>query len=397
MKQYKVLWFDDEYDTLDLLKEQATINGINHIGFTNAEQGIIDLEKNYRKYDAVIIDGLFYRKQGQAGDVKTDSALADVFQKLDNLKDKKIIPSFILSGQASFTKELNLFANHYKENKVYDKQNENDLKELWRDIKAEATLQDDTQIRHQFNEVFNNCDALDISFDYQHYIITILKSIKYNEAIDEMLYFAQLRKIVELLFRKTERVGLLHSNCIKNGEVNLSESSLFLAGQPTKYINVKCAKSHFPTIIAESVKNIIFITGAAVHTEDENVKQAKVSIEDLRKTNKTPFLIYSLVFQLMDIINWVKKYIDENPDKEKNQLLWETSSISILEGEWIKGEVIRIADNGYGTFQPSTGGKTLSVIPAKVKELSLCTTQQIEIITKIDNTGKILIESIRVV
>ena len=396
MKQYKVLWFDDEYDTLDLLKEQATINGINHIGFTNAEQGTVDLEKNYKKYDAVIIDGLFYRKQGQSGDVKTDSALADVFQKLDNLKHKKIIPSFILSGQASFTKELNLFANHYKENKVYDKQNEKDLEELWRDIKAEADLQDDTQIRHQFNEVFNSCEALNISFEYQHYIISILKSIKYNNGIDEMLYFAQLRKIIELLFRKTEKAGLLHSSCIKNGEVNLSESSLFLSGQPTKYSNVKCIKSHFPTIIAESVKNIIFITGAAVHTEDEDMKKAKVSIEDLRKTNKTPFLLYSLVFQLMDIINWVKKYIDEHPDKEKNQLHWETTKISVLEGQWIQGEITRIAENGYGTFQPATGGKTLSVIPAKVKEFSLCTTQEIEVITKIDNTGKTLIENIRV-
>ncbi len=397
MKQYKVLWFDDEYETLDLLKEQATINGINHIGFTNAEQGIFDLEKNYRKYDAVIIDGLFYRKQGQSGDVKTDSALADVFQKLDHLNDRKIIPSFILSGQASFTKESNPFANHYKENKVYDKQSEKDLEELWTNIKAESDLLDDTQIRHQFNEVFNSCDALDISFDYQYYIITILKSIKYNNGMDEMLYFAQLRKIIELLFRKTEKAGLLHSSCIKNGEVNLSESSLFLSGQPTKYSNVKCIQSHFPTIIAENVKNIIFITGAAVHTEDEDVKKAKVSIEDLRKTNKTPFLLYSLVFQLIDIISWVRKYIDENADKEKNQALWETTNISIPEVEWIKGEVIRIADNGYGTFQPSTGGKTLSVIPAKVKELSLCTTQQIEVITKIDNTGKTLIENIRVV
>ena len=279
---------------------------------------------------------------------------------------------------------------------LFNKQNEKDLEELWRDIKAEADLQDETQIRHQFNEVFNSCEALNISFEYQDYVISILKSIKYNNGIDEMLYFAQLRKIIELLFRKTEKAGLLHSSCIKKGEVNLSESSLFLSGHPTKYSNVKCIKSHFPTIIAENVKNIIFITGAAVHTEDENVKQAKVSIEDLRKTNKTPFLIYSLVFQLMDIINWVKKYIDENPDKEKNQLLWETTSISVLEGEWIQGEITRIADNGYGTFHPATGGKTLSVIPAKVKEFNLCTTQKIQVTTKIENTGKTLIENIRV-
>lgn len=396
MKTYNVIWFDDEYDSLEILKEQATINGINHFGFANAEQGILDLEKNYQKYDAVIIDGLFYRKAGQSGDVKTDSALADVFQKLDNLKDRKIIPSFILSGQASFTKELNPFAKHYKENKVYDKQNETDLELLWRDIKAEADLMDDTQIRHQFNEVFNNCDSLCINDEYQHFIITILKSIKYNTRIDEMIYFAQLRKIIEVLFRRSEKAGLLHANCIKSGEVNLSESSLFLSGLPTRYTAVTCKKPHFPGIIAESVKRIIFITGAAVHTEDEDIKSAKISIEELRKTTKTPFLIYSLVFQLMDIINWFKKYIDENPDKEKNQLLWETLNSPVPDVEWIKGVVIRIAENGYGTFQPLGGGKALSILPMKVKEHNLSLNQAIEVTTKPDNTGtKILIEQIK--
>lgn len=398
MKQYKVIWFDDEYDTLDLLKEQASINGIQHTGFTNAADGIIELEKNFRLYDAVIVDGMFYNKPGQSGNSQKDTALAEVFRALDSFKDKKIIPSFILSGQISFTKEVNPFADLFKDNKVYDKLNDADKAELWADIKQEADAQEDTQVRHQFKEVFDSFENLGINSEYQNYIVDLIKGIKYNAPIDEMLYFAQLRKIMEFLFRKSEKAGLLHSRCIHSGEVNLSESSLFLAGRQTNRLGIICSVSHFPGIIAEYVRNIIFITGAAVHTEDEESKNAKLSVESLRKTNRTPFLIYSLVIQLMDVVIWFKNYLGDNTDIEKNKSLWQFTTPSAQEGDWIKGEITRIADNGYGTFQPSGGGKTLSVIPAKVKEFSLCIHQVVEVTTKSDNTGtKTLIENIRVV
>src|SRR5205085_5458452 len=134
----------------------------------------------------------------------------------------------------------------YKNNKVYDKLNDTDLLELWNDIKAESDTQEEAQIRHQFFEVFDSCKSSAINLEYQKFMIDILKSIKYNTVIDEMLYFAQLRKIIELLFRKAEKVGLLHSRCIQNGEVNLSESCRFLSGLQTKHLGVRCSKSHFP-------------------------------------------------------------------------------------------------------------------------------------------------------
>ncbi len=85
-------------------------------------------------------------------------------------------------------------------------------------------------------------------------------------------------------------------------------------------------------------------------------------------------------------------------DIEENKSLWESLTKSSDEGEWIKGEITRIAENGYGTFQPLNGGKTLSVIPAKVNEYKLSSQQVIEVITKVDNTGtKTFIENIRVV
>lgn len=100
----------------------------------------------------------------------------------------------------------------------------------------------------------------------------------------------------------------------------------------------------------------------------------------------------------MDVLIWFKKYTDENTDKEKNKTYWDTTTLITQSGQWIRGEIIRIADNGWGTFQPVDGSKTLSVLPFKVTALQLYPQQILEVTTKQDPTGtKTLIENIRVI
>jgi hypothetical protein len=55
----------------------------------------------------------------------------------------------------------------------------------------------------------------------------------------------------------------------------------------------------------------------------------------------------------------------------------------------------RIADNGYGTFQPENGGSTISIIPSKVKEYGLAQEQPIEVVIKTEG-NKNLIQEIRI-
>ncbi len=200
------------------------------------------------------------------------------------------------------------------------------------------------------------------------------------------------------MFRYANKIGLLHDNCIDGkgkGKVNLTESSLFMAGEPTKFLDVQCAIPHFNKIIIDAVKSVLFITGAASHTVDPEIK-TNINLVEYRKTVNTPYLLYSIAFQLMDILIWFKKYSDENPDILKNKSHWVALNTITASGDWMAGEIIRIAPNGYGTFQPSGGGSTLSIIPAKVVEFRLKEKQFIEVLTKLDSAGtKILIHEIR--
>ncbi|MBK7390180.1 MAG: hypothetical protein IPI23_14235 [Bacteroidetes bacterium] len=229
----------------------------------------------------------------------------------------KNLPWFILSGQICFTKEINRFADGF-DKKVYDKLNDDDLINLWQNLKEAADHEDDTIILNRFYKAFEVCNENYIGAEYQKTLLQILSSInKPNEQFDYDLYFTQIRIILEAMFRCAHKIGLLHDKCIDGkGKVNLTESSLFLAGEPTKFLEVKCSIAHFNKIIIDAVKSILFITGAASHTIDPEIKN-NINLVEYRKTVNSPFLLYSIAFQLMDILIWFKKYADENPNKEK--------------------------------------------------------------------------------
>src|SRR5690606_3365139 len=107
--------------------------------------------------------------------------------------------------------------------------------------------------------------------------------------------------------------------CISvQGKVNLTESSLFLAGEETKHLKVKSQKKHFPKIIASQVKDILFTTGGNAHTVDTALERND-ELMQYRKILRTPNLLFSLTFQLLDIIIWFNEYLKINSDIESNK------------------------------------------------------------------------------
>lgn len=369
MKRYRVIWFDDEYKTLNIIREKAFVNGIDLIGFDNSKEGIDELEKHIEKYDAAISDGLFYKNPGQSGDSVTDKALFEVGLALDRLCERKKLPWFILSGQDKFTKEKNSYADAFKDNKVYDKLNEDDLVGLWGIIKIDADKQPETQIRHEYSKVFEVCTDKYIGEDASKPLMRILGSFKDSMLLfDDELYFTQIRIILENIFRAANRFGLLHDKCLEGGKVNLTESSLFLSGENTKHLDVSCEKSHFTKIVSDLVKSILFITGAASHTVDADIKK-NINLIEYRKTISTPYLLYSLTFQLIDIMIWFKSYADDNQDIALNKSYWLPKTVI---GMLTEGKVINYkAEKGFAFFQPDGSGENTFIPPHLVANHSL--------------------------
>jgi hypothetical protein len=397
--KYNVLWFEDQCKDANLqeIADKAFDKySIILNGYESAEEGLKVLDNDFEFIDAVLLDAQFHLKKDDVSGTEDLKGLRQVWNKIIQLEAKGIvIPKFILSGQTRYNND-ETFIDTYGE--FYSKLVPDDLNRLFSDIVKVANCRSETQIRHEYSEVFEVCVELKLSNEIQKTLLQILKSIKEPlKTFDDELYFNQIRIILESIFRAANRVGLLHDKCIPGGKVNLTESALFLSGEQTKHLEVKCKMSHFTKIISDNVKTMLHITGAASHTVDPNIKN-NINLSEYRKLINTPYLLYSLTFQLMDILIWFKKYIDENPDKEVNINYWSTIKVhpTINDNEWIKGSIIRIAENGYGTIQPENDGKKISIIPSLVKENKFVEGETVYVKTKFDQTGmKIQIKELK--
>ena len=312
MKKYKVLWFDDEFETLDIIKEEGKLNGILLFGYNNASEGIEELRIHIEDYDAVIVDGKFYDKPGQSGDALNDQALFNVGVTLESLRDKKKIPWFILSGQISFTKEKNRYADGFKDNKVYDKTVDEDINSLWKDLKNEADKQFDTQLRHKYQRVLDICTEIYIGEEAGRKLFNAIKIIESDsEVLDTEDFFNSVRKVIEKLFVSFNKIGILPDDIIRqNGWLN--NSSKFLCGSHPYY---KIKDEFIPPTISFVLKHIMLIIQDASHSEGS----LSLKIEDHVRMVSSSNLYKSVVYQLFDIILWFKLFSDKHPDVEFNK------------------------------------------------------------------------------
>lgn len=182
---YKVLWFEDEHETLEDIKDDFKVQDINLYGFANAENGLEVLLDNPKHYDAVLLDGLFFKSSKDSGSDVSEEAFGNVAKALLTLKAQGIVlPWFIYSGQKSFVKDNNTLVNVFKDEsyasgKVFDKNNDKDLIELCSKIKEAADKQPITRVRQEFSEAFQAFELGILEKRHEHLLLDIL--VSYHE------------------------------------------------------------------------------------------------------------------------------------------------------------------------------------------------------------------------
>lgn len=369
-KRYNILWIDDEHDDDALLPfiVQAEEQGIILNGYGNFKDGFQNLENNLNHYDGVLLDALFFFDNNS--ETPNKKGLGASIAKLNELKNRKVFNPFVLSGQPTFTEKENdiLEANNLK---CYNKKNPEDVKELLVNIKKEADTQIDLQIKHENQTLFEVLKEYPDSA--RDTFISIFKGLKgFNNQFDDQLYFTQLRIILETMFRMANAYGILHDKCIQgNGEqVNLSESSLFLSGLDTNHLKVRSSATHFPKIIANNVKNIIHVTGAASHTSTVDVTQ-NIHIQAYRNAINTPYLLYSLALQLMDTLIWFDRYCKVNNDIATNKSYWQDIDTDQFGNKFVIDVITNIAGSGWGIVLINNGTKQIGIHKDEVARLKL--------------------------
>lgn len=316
MALYKVLWIDDEPEKQEAFFEFAELNDIVLTNFKTSRTGIIELEKRINFYDAVILDAKVFNESED--EVAKLTGLHNSIKEINRLSAIRVIPYFVFSGQPDVI-DNEAIQELLGDLKIYRKGSDNDA--LLSDVKEAADKQIETQIRHDHKKVFDAVEGFDP--EVSKTLLKILIAIKTGDNnFDDQQQFTQIRIILEWLFRNANKFGLLHDNCLPKGQVNLTDSSLFLSGMDTKHCGVRSSIRHFPKLIADAVKNILFITGGASHTTEIDATVV-ANIQEYRKTINTPYLLFNLTFQLMDIIIWFHNYSALNSNVDDNRKHWE--------------------------------------------------------------------------
>lgn len=362
----QVLWVDDEYkaDFVSFAEQE----GIDIHYQKSAVEGKAELLRNCSHYHAVILDAKgILNPEDKTTDLKGLALLRD---HLMANSASHYLPFFIFTGQPGYQTNEDFrdsYGNFYTKGK--------DEEHLMAAIKDAVQKKEEYIIHQKYSKVFQSVKTL-LDSDTHHFLTDLLLRIqRQDHNFDETLYYTRIRIILESLFRLANKCGLLHDKCIKDGKVNLSESSLFLSGANTKYAGVKNSQPHFPKLISSAVKDIVFTTGAASHTPDPDANK-DINLTDYSSQIDTPYLLYRLCFQLLDIIIWFDQYLKTNPDDVQNRKQWQQIAATRA-AITLKGVVTRIAENSYGTFTPENGQDAISIIPKMVKAYHLKLGQQI--------------------
>lgn len=302
---YNVLWFDDKFETSEPIRDEAILEDIKLVGYTNSKEGIKELEENFSEYDAVLLDGLFYEDAEQAGTELDDTAFGQVAKVLSNLKARKIfMPWFIYSGQPKFRKGdssyIKLFKDEsYAGGKIFDKSKDEDSEELWNEIKKAADKRPQRKARNTNPEIFIIFEKGYLSDDVEDQVLQLfIKPLPKNNS-DLKAVLTNIRSVQESVFLKLESIRVIPAN-IRSANQKIKH----LSGNISSQNEFKPTTTVYQNQDIENLQKWIYFTcGNYIHhLEAQHYDEYMIS----------NYAIESLKLGLMEILLWFEKTYREN-------------------------------------------------------------------------------------
>ena len=387
---YNVLWIDDQYEKLLPFAIEAENEGLLLKGYKSWEEGERVLEAKLNHFDLILLDGLFYEKKGQVEGTEDESGIGAAIAKINELKSRKVFPWFVFSGKDKFTKGENTLLKANKVN-CYDKKNPDDVRKLFDDMISAAEAQPDIQLKYKYAKLLEICSDDLIGDGIYPRLINLIKDIENTDRIQKCEdKLTSIRKIVEGLFTTLGKYKIIPQEMVgAKGWIN--GSSLFLSKKHDSY---DFKSDIIPPLVAFNIHKLLDIIQDGSHAYGD----LKYKVDKYIKDSQSDYFFRSSVFLLFDLLLWFKDFIIDNSDKSINESKWETiANPSIAPGNLIQGKVIKIAENGYGTFQPDNGNQVITITPTMVLRYQLKDGDNISVTTKPSPDGtKIHIDEIRV-
>lgn len=331
----KVLWVENDPEVIDAYPDEAFEYGLELIPFTNWDEAEIELKKGLNKYSAIILDAKCCLHPDSADNAAI--FLINVTNAITRMcNGKNFIPWFVLSGQAEDNIK-DLIPESRKSwdgdwpKSFYDKNVDREM--LYHRILnyAREHKTASMKVHEMYKEVFNAIDDLKLHDDVDNYLSDILIEMHFSELDEKNLNdnYNKVRLCIEYIYRRMIEFGMLPPQ----EKINLKWSNCILSGKECLKGKIKVAEGLipiFPKILQDNVIHMIHTAGSALHTEDEEDENTKHLREYLESVGNSSYLIKSYALQICDIILWLNKFIQNNPDKELNSNNWEVWDKSIF-------------------------------------------------------------------
>ena len=387
MIMYKVLWIDDQHKDAEMIQFaiEADNEGLMLEGFPSFEEGFEALERSLEHFDVILLDGLFFEKKGQEAGTEDESGIGSAIAKINELKSKKVFPWFVLSGKDKFTKGENSLLKANKA-QCFDKTKPSEVVRLFEEMKSAGSQQPDAQLKHKYSDLLEICSDNLLGTEHFSRLFALIKHIENLEKLpntEDMLN--PIRKIIERVFTRMAEKDIIPEAILSNkGWIN--GSSLFLSNKHSDYEHVS---EIIPPVISENIHRLLNIIQDASHGDGE----LRLKVDKYLKSAQSDYLYRSCVFLLFDLLLWFKDFMVNNGDEDANKNRWKSK---LSNGEWIAGIVTRIADNGWGTFQPNDAHATISIPPKLVNDNRLTVSEKVRVIAEPSpNRSKTFIIAIR--
>ncbi|MBJ7881876.1 hypothetical protein [Gelidibacter salicanalis] len=367
-KKYNVLWIDDQHEDLSAVHKTATDYDIQLWPFKSMSGGCGELETNLSKYDAVLLDAKFFENET---DVPGTEDTWWVHKTKDRIRDlDNTIAYFVLTGQAT-TYASPEFNNAFPH--VFNKGVDEDEDELFKMLIDACENRELTKLKYKYFNPFEMCTGAYLGKKQFNRVLKLVRDIENPEKIEvaqDMLN--PMRKILEALFDKLNEIGLIPDE-VRKEEGGINGSSIFLSGLNSSYVYQ--AELIHP-MVAENIYRLLNITQDGSH---DNGK--KLRADEYLSLSKNHNLYKSTVYLLLDILEYMKDFLDDNPDKNLNQEKWELRKFT-APIDSISGKVIEIQNSGWGVFEADDKTKTIKIPDYKMEKHILKLDQIIKVTTK---------------
>ena len=326
--KYEVIWIDDEWEKMDAFKEECeVIHQIYLHPFSTQKAGMVEFDKNPKKWDAIILDARL-EKDGVGV-----TGLREAVTHINQVSLSHKIPYFISTGQPDLMRNETFeqaFGKYYIKGR--------DDQKLIEDIKVAAGKSSRFQTKTIYLDAIEQLESIDAWCCEK--ILDILEAMHFPEKdIDPLLYYNPLRQTLEYIFRKANKAGIIPDEFIgkEKDDVNLNQCVQFLSGGNADWIGIRFGGAK-ESVVPVHIKNMMFqvlnlgnINSHSRTLDDDEQKRLGAYFKE--NVCNSRYLIFSLALQICEIGIFMGKYIDVHKDSSENKKQFKTfGTIELIEG-----------------------------------------------------------------